>query len=267
MPDLNFAGKVALVTGGTSGIGRAAALAFARHGAKVVFAARHVDRGAQVEREIRDAGGEAHFVRADMANAADVKSLVQKCVDLHGRLDCAFNNAVFVEGKLAPLADITEDEFDCTMNVNLKGIWLCMKYEIQAMLAQTDPGGAIVNTSSVNGLGGARLGSAYSASKAGILGLTKSAAQEYAKQNIRVNTLVAGAFETPLLGTAMDQIAAMQNVDRSAVAAQYRQWIPLGRIGSPEEAAEAVLWLCSSASSYVTGHSMIVDGGLSSSMR
>jgi NAD(P)-dependent dehydrogenase (short-subunit alcohol dehydrogenase family) len=242
-----LAGKVALVTGGSSGIGRATAIVFAREGAKVVLAARNAERGDQVAREIQAAGGEAHFVRADVSSASDVDALVQRVLGLHGRLDIAFNNAASPDPKLARTADLPEDDFDRLMATNLKGVWLCMKHEIPAMLKQQPPGGAIVNTSSVNGLGGARMGSIYSATKSGILALTKSAAQEYARDNIRINALVAGAFRTPMLERAMDTIAGIDGVGRNAVETQYSQLIPQGRIARPEEAAEAVIWLCSDA--------------------
>jgi len=262
-----LAGKVALVTGGSSGIGRATAFAFAREGAKVVLAARNTERGERVAHEIQGAGGEAQFVRADMTSPSDIEALVQWALELHGRLDFAFNNAAVSDAKLARTADITEEEFDRLMAANLKGVWLCMKHEIRAMLRQQPQGGAIVNTSSVNGLGGGHMGAAYSATKSGILALTKSAAQEYARDGIRINALVAGAFQTPMLEYAMDSIAGMQGVGRDAIEMQYCQFIPQGRIGRPEEAAEAVIWLCSDAASYVTGHSMIVDGGMTASVR
>jgi NAD(P)-dependent dehydrogenase (short-subunit alcohol dehydrogenase family) len=260
-------GKVALVTGGSSGIGRAAAFAFAREGAKVVLAARGAERGERVAHEIQAAGGQAEFVRTDMSSPSDIEAVVQRTLDLRARLDFAFNNAAPTEVRLSRTADVAEEEFDHLMAVNLKGFWLCMKHEIRAMLRQVPAGGAIVNTSSVNGLGGARMGGVYSATKSGILALTKSAAQEYAREGIRVNALVAGAFQTPVLESAMDSSAGAQGVARDAVAAQYCQFIPQGRIGRPEEAAEVVVWLCSDAASYVTGHPMIVDGGMTASTR
>ncbi|MDX1689071.1 MAG: SDR family oxidoreductase, partial [Candidatus Promineifilaceae bacterium] len=158
-------------------------------------------------------------------------------------------------------ADFGEEEFDHVMATNLKGVWLCMKHEIQQMLQQEAPGGAIVNTSSINGLGGAPGGALYSASKAGVLALTKSAAQEYATQSVRVNVLVPGAFRTPMLEGAMRQAAGGDADALEQVEARYRQLAPMNRIGNPEEAAAAVVWLCSDGASYVTGHSLIVDGG------
>jgi NAD(P)-dependent dehydrogenase (short-subunit alcohol dehydrogenase family) len=263
----NLEGRVALVTGGSSGIGRAAALAFASEGAKVVIAARGVERGEMSVREIEAAGGEAVFVRTDVSKAVEVEALIARVVEAYGRLDCAFNNAATEDGTFALTADFSEAEFDTTLRVNLKSVWLCMKYEIQQMLRQEHHGGAIVNTSSVNGLGGAVQGSLYSAAKSGVLALTKSAAQEYAPRGIRVNALVAGAFRTPMLERVFKQAAGDDPSGPEAVEAQYTGIIPLGRVGRPEEAARAVVWLCSDAASYVTGHSMIVDGGMTASVR
>lgn len=256
-----LSGKVALITGGNSGIGRAAALAFAREGAKVVIAARGVERGEEVAREINETGGQAVFVRADVSRVEDVEGLVARAVDAYGRLDCAFNNAA-TEGTLKTLADFTDAEFDDIIGVNLKGVWLCMKYQLRQMLGQQPPGGVIVNTSSVNGLGGVAQGALYAATKAGVLALTKSAAQEYGRQGIRVNALVAGGFRTPMLERVFERSSGGDPEVAAAVEGQLSEMVPLRRIGRPEEAAEAAVWLCSEAASYVTGHSMIVDGGL-----
>jgi NAD(P)-dependent dehydrogenase (short-subunit alcohol dehydrogenase family) len=260
-------GKVVLVTGGTSGIGRAAALAFAREGAHVVLAARGPERGAQVQHEIQAAGGSATFICADVSRGDSVRELIEKTVAAHGRLDCAFNNAASVEEPFALTADLAEEQFDRSIALNLKSVWLCMKEEIRQMLAQKPPGGSIVNTSSVNGLGGVPQGAFYAAAKAGVLGLTKSAALEYARQGIRINSLVAGAFQTPMLESAIDRVSGGSAEGKQAVVGRYEGMIPLGRIGSPEEAAAAAVWLCSDGASYVTGHSMIVDGGLTAAMR
>jgi len=265
MPRLQ--GKVALVTGGNSGIGRAAALIFAREGAKVVLAARRVEPGEEVAHEITTSGGEAVFVRADLAESTEIEALVKTAADHFGRLDCAFNNAASAEGNFIPTADFSEADFDRVMSINLKSVWLCLKYEIQQMLRQQPPGGAIVNTSSVNGLGGAPRGALYSASKAGVIALTKSAAQEYAQQGIRINTLVAGPFQTPMLEQVLEHYSGGKPEAREAVQARWNQFIAAGRVGRPEEAAEAVVWLCSDAASYVIGHSMIVDGGLTAPWR
>jgi NAD(P)-dependent dehydrogenase (short-subunit alcohol dehydrogenase family) len=260
-------GKVALVTGGSSGIGRAAALAFAQAGASVVLAARGVERGTQVVREIQAAGGVATFVPADVSRAGDVEALIEKTVATYGRLDCAFNNAASVEEPFAMTADFDEDQFDRSIALNLKSVWLCMKQEILQMLRQDQPGGAIVNTSSVNGLGGVPQASLYAAAKAGVLALTKSAALEYARQGIRVNALVAGGFRTPMLEGVFDRVSGGNPEAREAIIKKYEDMVALGRIGRPEEAAQAVLWLCSGAASYVTGHSMIVDGGWTAATR
>jgi NAD(P)-dependent dehydrogenase (short-subunit alcohol dehydrogenase family) len=264
-----LAGKVALVTGGNSGIGRATALAFAREGARVVIAARRAEPGEEVAQAIHQAGGEAVFVRADVARAEDVETLVRRTVEVYGRLDCAFNNAA-IEGEPRTLADYSEEEYDALMGVDLKGIWLCMKHQIRQMLSQKPIGerrGAIVNTSSVNGLGGVPQGSLYAAAKAGVLALTKSAAQELGGQSIRVNALVAGGFRTPMLQRVFARHGGEDPEAQAAVEGQLSQLIPLGRIGNPEEAADAVLWLCSDASSYMTGNSLILDGGLTAYYR
>jgi NAD(P)-dependent dehydrogenase (short-subunit alcohol dehydrogenase family) len=264
-------GRVVVVTGGSSGIGQAAALAFARQGATVVIAARSVGRGEQVVEQITSQGGDAMFVRTDVAKPSDVQALVEQTVERYGRLDCAFNNAALGEGSLRDTADFDEDEFDRMVGVNLKGVWLCMKQEIRQMLAQDPPGGAIVNTSSVNGLGAAPQGAIYSATKAGVLALTKAAAQEYASRGIRVNALVAGAFRTPMLDGVFERYAEQYGpglqTGLQEVEARYISLIPMRRIGRPEEAAEVAVWLCSPAASYVTGHSMIVDGGMTSPVR
>ncbi|MGH8898619.1 MAG: glucose 1-dehydrogenase [Egibacteraceae bacterium] len=258
--------KVVVVTGGSSGIGRAAALAFAAEGAKVVVAARDASRLEEVVRRIGAAGGDAVFLQTDVSKAADVEALVEQTIETYGRLDCAFNNAA-TEGVLRDTADFAEEEFDRVVGVNLKGVWLCMKHELRRMVAQEPPGGAIVNTSSVNGLGGAPMGAIYSATKAGVLALTKSAAQEYARHGIRVNALVAGGFHTPMLESVWQQHSEMTGVTPEDIEARLVSHIPMRRIGRPEEAAKVAVWLCSDAASYVTGHSMIVDGGLTSPAR
>jgi NAD(P)-dependent dehydrogenase (short-subunit alcohol dehydrogenase family) len=254
----NLKGKVALVTGGSSGIGRATALAFAREGAKVVVANRRLQAGEETVSMIRQNGGDATFVQTDVSKASEVEELVKVAVQTYGRLDCALNNAGTDEGFGPRLADISEQDFDYQLGVNLKGVWLCMKYELSQMLKQG--GGVIVNMSSLNGLGGAANASLYSAAKHGVMGLTKSAALEYAPQNIRVNVICAGAFDTPMLDRVFER-AAPGNPKQ--VEALYSSMVAMRRIGKPEEAAEAVLWLCSDASSYVTGASLIVDGGMS----
>jgi NAD(P)-dependent dehydrogenase (short-subunit alcohol dehydrogenase family) len=263
----SFQGKVVLVTGGSSGIGRAAAQAFARAGARVVIAGRSADRGEQVARELEAGGADIRFIQADVSIAAEVERLVGSTVRAHGRLDAAFNNAATTDGALALTADFTEEEFDRALAMNLKSVWLCMRLEIRQMLSQSPAGGAIVNTSSVNGLGGAPGGALYSAAKAGVLALTKSAAQEYATRDIRINALVAGAFRTPMLEHVFETIGGNTEEGRTAVEAQYQALIPMRRIGRPQEAAEAAVWLCSDSASYLTGHSLIVDGGMTAATR
>jgi len=260
-------GKVVLITGGTSGIGRAAAGAFARTGARIVLAARRAELAELVVQELQAEGANVRFVQADVSLAADVDRLVSSTVRAYGRLDAAFNNAATPDGALALTADFTEEQFDRAVAMNLKSVWLCMRSEIRQMLSQSPPGGAIVNTSSVNGLGGAPGGALYSAAKAGVLSLTKSAAQEYATRGIRVNALVAGAFRTPMLENVFEVVGGGTPEGVAAVEAQYTGLIPMRRIGRPQEAAEAAVWLCSESASYVTGHSMIVDGGMTAATR
>jgi len=244
-------GKVALVTGGGSGIGRASALTFAREGAKVVVADVAVEGGEETARLIQQHGGEAVFVKADVSRAAEVEALVARAVQTYGRLDCAHNNAG-IEGAAATVVDYAEDAWERVIAINLKGVWLCMKYEIPQLLKQG--GGALVNTASTAGLVGYRGGSAYVASKHGVVGLTKTAALEYAKAGVRVNAVCPGAIDTPMMGRLTGH--RPQRAERMAAAE------PVGRMGRPEEIAEAVVWLCSEAASFVTGHAMAVDGGL-----
>ncbi len=198
-----------------------------------------------------------------MSRREDIEGLVVRTVDVYGRLDCSFNNAA-MEDTLKMVADFTEEEFEDIIGVNLKGLWLCMKYQIRQMLGQQPSGGVIVNTSSINGLGGVAQGALYAATKAGVLALTKSAAQEYAQQGIRANALVAGGFRTPMLERVFERSSGGDPKVTAKVEGQFSEMVPLKRIGRPEEAAEAVIWLCSERASYVTGHSMIVDGDLTS---
>ena len=244
------AGKVALVTGAGSGIGRATALAFAREGAKVVVADVTVEGGEETVAQVKKAGGEAIFVNTDVSKAVEVEALVAKAVATYGRLDCAHNNAG-IAGNAKTVVDDTEDNWDRILAINLKGVWLCMKYEIAHMLKQG--GGTIVNTASGAGLIGVRRGGAYVASKHGVVGLTKTAALEYAKAGIRVNCVCPGPIDTPMLQGIG---GSNQVVIERMLAAQ-----PGGRLGKPAEIAEAAVWLCSDAASFVTGLPMPVDGG------
>jgi len=242
-------GKVALVTGGASGIGRGAALAFARAGARVVVSDVAAAGGAETVRSIADSGGAAIFVPADVSSAAEVAALVERAVAAYGRLDCAFNNAG-INRENAPAAELDEALWDRTIAVNLKGVWLCMKYEIPAML---DGGGAIVNTASVVGISGRRDTPAYVASKHGIIGLTRATALDYGKRGIRVNAVCPGTIRTAMYVQRLG--------DDPAIDARLAAETPIGRIGTPGDVAEAVVWLCSDAAAFVTGHSLVVDGG------
>lgn len=244
-------GKVALVTGGGSGIGRATALAFAREGAKVIVSGRSVASGEETVRMIKAASGDVLWVKADVSQATEVEALIKKAVEVYGRLDCAFNNAG-IEGVLAPTAECTEENWDRTIAVNLKGVWLCMKYEIPQMLKQGN--GAIVNNASALGLGGIPTLPAYVASKHGVVGLTKTAALEYAKLDLRINAVCPGAIRTPLYEERVFKTHPQMEGLVTALE-------PVGRMGKPEEIAAAVVWLCSEAASFVTGHAMAVDGG------
>src|SRR6266852_6409892 len=240
-----FTNRVALVTGATSGIGRATAVAFAREGAKVVVSGRRETEGNQTVALIRKAGGDATFVKADVA------ALVAKTLSTYGRLDAAFNNAG-VEGRPGPIHEQTVENYHHTMNANVLGVVLSLKHEIAAMLKHG--GGAIVNNSSVAGLIGFPGVAIYAASKHAVLGLTKSTALEYATQGIRINAVSPGGIETPMF----DRFTGGAGTEAHAqIAAMH----PIGRAGQPEEIAEAVLWLCSDKASFVTGQSLAVDGG------
>ena len=248
--DQIFRNKVALVTGGSFGIGRAAAVAFAKRGAKVIIADWIQDKEGDTLKQIKQAGGEAIFVQCDVSKPADVKAVVNKAIASFGKLDYAFNNAG-IEGAMAPTHECTEENWDRTIDINLKGIWLCMQNEIPQMLKQGN--GAIVNCASIAGLSGFSGLPAYTASKHGIIGLTKTAALENAKMGIRVNAVCPGVIHTAMV----DRVTGKdKEVEKSYVAME-----PVGRMGTAEEVAEAVIWLCSDASSFVTGHAMAVDGG------
>lgn len=247
---MEFAGKVAVVTGGTSGMGQTTAIALAKAGAKVLIAGRRAEEGTKTVAAIAEIGGEAIFHKTDISSSEEVQSMVAKAVETFGGLDIAFNNAGF-HGHFGMIADQSEADFMQTMDINFKGTYLCLKYEIKQMLAQ-GRGGAIVNTSSVSGLRTMAGGlAAYVISKGAVLSLTKCAAVEYAQAGIRVNAIAPGGILTDMLRTVSGGNTEMM--------AQYN---PMKRLGQPEEIANAVLWLCSDASSYVTGHTLAVDGGL-----
>ena len=250
-----LAGKVALVTGGGSGIGRASVLAFAGKGARVVVIDVDAEGGKETVRLVNETDGEATFIRADVSQAAEVEAMVSQTVEVYGRLDYAHNNAGILE-PLTLTADITEETWDKTISINLKGVWLCMKYEIPHMLKQGS--GAIVNTSSVAGLAGYSGRPAYCASKHGVVGLTKTAALDYAQQGIRINAVCPGYIGTPMLDQALSEFPEDQVAAHEAMITGRE---PIGRMGTPAEVAEAVIWLCSDAASFVTGHAMAVDGG------
>jgi NAD(P)-dependent dehydrogenase (short-subunit alcohol dehydrogenase family) len=244
-------GKVILVTGGGSGIGRATSLLLAAQGARIMIA-DYVPEGAEkTVAMIKEAGGVASCVAADVSVSKQVELMVNKTVETYGRIDGAFNNAG-IEGRMGTdTATASEENFDRTIAINLKGVFLCMKYEIPQMLKQG--GGAIVNTASIAGLVGFEGNSAYNASKHGVIGLTKTAALEYAQKNIRVNCVCPGVIQTPMVARIMD---SGQMDERDLMAGE-----PVGRLGQPAEIGEGVVWLLSEASSFVTGHSLIIDGG------
>src|SRR5271168_3242634 len=243
-------GKVALVTGGTSGIGREACVLFAKAGAKVVVAGRRENEGNETIDLIRAAGGDGLFVKADVSRAAEVATLVQKTVEKFGRLDVAFNNAG-IEGAWIPIVEQSEEDWDRTIDINLKGVWLCLKYEIRQMLKQGG-GGAIVNMSSIAGLMGSAGAATYCASKHGVMALTKTAALENARNRIRVDVVCPAVIETPM----GERIFGAPEMNKYALGLH-----PLGRFGTPMEVAEAVVWMCSDRASFMTGQSLVLDGG------
>jgi len=242
--------KVAFVTGAGSGIGRATALAFAREGASVTVADVSEQGSQETARLIEEKGGRALAVKCDVTRTEDVKAALDKTIEEFGRLDFAFNNAG-VEQRNAAIAEFEEEEWNRILDVNLRGVFLCMKYEIPLLLKQG--GGAIVNTSSGAGVIGIKGGAAYAASKHGVIGLTKSAALDYAAQNIRVNVVAPGYIATPM----MDRFTGGTAEGWGKVVSEE----PIGRAGKPEEIADAVIWLCSDAASFVVGHALVVDGG------
>jgi NAD(P)-dependent dehydrogenase (short-subunit alcohol dehydrogenase family) len=243
-----FTGKVALVTGGSSGIGRASALAFAREGAKIVVADLNEEGGMETTQIIKQAGGDSIFMKTDVTMARDVERLVNKTVETFGRLDCAHNNAG-ISGPVLPLAEHSEEQWDQIINANLKSVWLCMKYEILYM--SNHGGGSIVNTSSTTGLRGAPMTPVYTSSKHGVTGLTKSGAIGYSSIGIRINEVCPGPTFTPLL------VNGPFKGDVKTAKEKLRD----GLLNNPEDVAEAVLYLCSDAARHINGHSLVIDMG------
>jgi NAD(P)-dependent dehydrogenase (short-subunit alcohol dehydrogenase family) len=239
-------GKVALITGGSSGIGRETALAFAERGSPVVVADINSEAGHAVVDQIRGMGGNAEFIKTDVTLAAQVEAMVAFTVDAFGSLDYAFNNAGIATQNFVPIAEFSEAEWDRIIAIDLKSVWLCLKYECRQMLKQG--GGAIVNTSSIMGKVSRPNHSAYSAAKAGVIGLTQSVAMDYAALGIRVNAICPGGIHTPMTSDA-------------AMVARLTSATPMSRMGQPREISDAVLWLCSDQSSFVTGQALAVDGG------
>ncbi|PJF22220.1 MAG: short chain dehydrogenase [Phototrophicales bacterium] len=249
---MTLQGKVAIVTGGASGIGRASAIKLAAAGAQVIVSDLNQQGGQETIAMIHDAGGEAIFTRCDVTKAHDVQAMVDLAVQTYGRLDIALNNAG-VGGMMQAVHEVDESTWDFVMNVNLKGVWLCMKYQIPQMLASE--GGSIINVASLAGLVGFRGNAPYSASKFAVIGLTKSAALEYATKGIRVNAICPGFVETPMVTTMVEEVPQMQStVQRSA---------PMRRLGRPEEIADMVVFLADDTASFITGQAIALDGGAS----
>ena len=245
-----FKGKVALITGAAAGIGRSTAFAFADEGAKVIVSDVDTNGGEETVDMIEEQGGEAQFIACDVSETAQVEDLIAGTIDAYGQLDFAFNNAG-IEGEKAPTADCTEENWQRVININLSGVWRCMKAEIPHMLEQG--GGAIVNCASVAGLIGFNTLPAYVSSKHGIIGLTKTAALEYAEQNIRINAVCPGPIQTEMIDRIIEENEDMKS--------NLIQGVPMKRFGTPEEIAEIVTWLCSQKSNYITGHALPADGG------
>ena len=250
MPEI-LKDKIILITGGSTGIGRATALRCAEAGASLTIADVNVDAGQAVTDEIIAGGARARFVAIDVTQPEQVKAMIETTVEVYGRLDGAFNNAG-IEGAITSIAKMSEAEFDRTINVDLKGVWLCVKHQVQQFLKQ-ESAGSIVNTASVAGLVGTRGGSAYGTAKHGVVGLSKCVALEYARKAIRVNAVCPGVIQTPMV----DRMVAKTGITKQSLIDQQ----PIGRFGEPHEIGEAVVWLLSDLSSFVTGIAMPVDGG------
>ncbi len=245
---LDFEGETAIVTGAASGIGRKTAERFGAEGANVVVSDVDADGGAETVERVDAAGGTATFVQADVSDAEDAEAMVREAVEAYGRVDVAVNNAG-IEGETAPLDELSEDDWDRVLDINLKGTWLCLKYELPELV---DGGGAVVNVSSIAGLVAAG-GAPYVASKHGVVGLTRAAATQYADDDVRVNAVCPGVIDTPMVDRASE--ADPEGIE------QFVGMQPLGRMGTPEEVANSVVWLCSDEASFVTGNAYPVDGG------
>ena len=248
---IDFSGKVALVTGGSSGIGRASAIDFASKGADVVVAARREKEGEETVELVKRHGVKSFFVRTDVSKSDEVESLIQQVISEFGKLDFAFNNAGIEGSAFVPTAEYDETVWDKVISINLKGVWLCMKYQIPELIKTK---GAIVNMSSVAGLQGGRIGIAYYASKHGVVGMTRAAAMEYAKDSVRINAVAPAVISTDMADRAFF------SVDED-FAEKIIKSHPLGRVGTPEEVSSAVSWLCSDEAGFITGHTLPIDGG------
>ncbi|MFD2515030.1 SDR family NAD(P)-dependent oxidoreductase [Pontibacter locisalis] len=260
----DYRDKVVLVTGGTSGIGLATAQMFALAGAKLIITGRDEERAKAV---MKKASFQPDFIRTNNSHPDEILELFQKIRHKYNKLDVAVNNAADETGIGKPLHEFELTDFEEAMAANLRGVWLCMQQEIRMMLEQQSAGGAIVNVSSINGLGGAPGGGLYSAAKAGVIAMAKSSAQELATNNIRINVLAPGAHNTPMLQDMFRMQSGGDTAKEQEVRQMYLNFIPQKRLGDPAEAAAAILWLCSDAASYVTGHTMIIDGGMSAMLR
>ncbi|MCK4797920.1 MAG: SDR family oxidoreductase [Spirochaetes bacterium] len=242
--------KIALITGGGSGIGRASALLFAQEGAKVIVANRRIEKGEETVNMIKEAGGEAIYIQTDVSKGNNVETLINKIINKYDRLDCAFNCGG-IDGKPAPIVECEEEDWDEIIDINLKGTFLLMKYEIRQMLKQGY--GSIVNMTSICGIIARPRRCAYNASRHGVIGLTKTAALEYAKKGIRVNAVGPGSIRTDIYVRSTKGDPEKEK--------KYAEAHPIGRVGEPSEVAEAALWLCSDKASFVVGHTLMVDGG------
>lgn len=257
MDQIDLSGKKVLITGGTSGIGKATARIFLKHRAEVIITSRSEQKGDGAISDLSKMPGKVSYIQADISQPGAISHLFSQIDDL----DIAVNNAGMTGGVGKTIVEVTEEEYDLTMNTNLKGLWICMKNEL--LLMERKASGSIVNVSSINGLGGVPNGSIYAATKAGVLALTKSAALEYARLGIKINAVVPGAINTAMLAEAISKQSGPETEESKKLKKTYTSHIPKARLGNVEEVAEAILWLGTSAPEYMVGHSLVVDGGLS----